>query len=300
MKKSMKWILFGFALVGFLTLGVVPAWSAPGLLQLASRAGFWANDFPDTAMLIQHFYHYSSDEIWVGDGEKQESQDLTIEASFTRLVRAWHFGEDKQYQYVLEGIVPLYNLSGEETSRDAGDNFSLSGLGHPLIYTSLGWNNPTKTTHIQSFLIWQVPVGDSDIMNAIGGNNHALMPGLGVQERFGNIWLDGSVGYLYNFEDLDSDAKARDVFEVNSSVSYRFSAPYPWWIYMQGDYTRYMEGDDENGNNLGNDGHNYAIAPGIGACIRPNMTLDVKYTMDVDGENTSKGNAINVRFFWAF
>jgi len=300
MKRNKKWILFILALCCILTIGVIPAWSAPGTLQLASRAGFWANDFPDTAMLIQHFYHYTNDEIWDGEGNKQESQDLTVEASFTRIIRAWHFGESNKYQYVLEGIVPLYNVSGEETSTGAGDNFSVSGLGHPLIYTSLGWNNPSKTTHVQSFLVWQVPLGDRDVMNVVGSNNHAFMPGVAVQQRIGALWLEGSTGYMYNLEDLDSDAKARDAFEVNAIASYRFSSTFPWWIYVQGDYTRYLEGKDEIGNDLNNDGYNYVVSPGIGVAIRPNMTLDVKYDVDVDGENTSKGEGINLRLFWVF
>jgi len=302
MKMNLRWMFFGLVLCGSLVIGVGTAWSAPGLLQQATRSGFWGNDFPDGAMLIQHFYHYTSDEAWDGKGDKQKTQDTTIEASYTRLIRSWHSGDDNKYQYILEAIIPAFNVSIKESSSGAGDNFSVSGLGNPFIYGSVGWNNPSKTTHLQSFLLWQVPFGDDDLQKAgVIGNNHAIMPGVAAQYRFGNVWVEGSMGYQYNFEDLDSDKKARDVFEFSPIVTYRFtSSAKPWWVYLQGDYTKYMEGDDAQGNGLDNDGYNISVTPGIGFQFRPNMTLDVKYAMDVDGENTLKGNAINARFFWFF
>lgn len=284
----------------FFFMGAVPAWSAPGLFQLASRAGFWGNDFPDGGMLLQHYYYYTYDEVWDGNGNTQKAQDTTVNASFTRIVRAWHFGEDNKYQFILEGILLLYDMSGKETSSGKGDNFSISGLGPPIVYTSVGWNNPEKTTHVQSFLVWQVPAGDSDLMKAIGSNNHALTLGFAVQQRFGNLWVEGAAAYTYNFEDLNSKKKARDAFEINPIVSYRFTSSLPWWIYLQGDYTHYFDGDDAAGHSLSNEGYNVGLAPGIGVQIRPNMNLDIKYAMDLDGKNTSKGNGINARFFWVF
>jgi hypothetical protein len=83
-------------------------------------------------------------------------------------------------------------------------------------------------------------------------------------------------------------------------VAYSFSTSLPTWVYVQGDYTIFDDGDDDQGHSLDNDGFNATIAPGVGIAIRPNMTLDLKYAMDVDGENTLKGNGLNLRFLWIF
>ncbi len=277
-----------------------PAWGFPGILQLGTRSGFWTNEFPDKGMFAQHFYYYETDEWWNEDGDEVDIDTTKITASFSRAIRAWHFGDRDQYQYILEFIVPAYNISSDLLI-DEFETDKLSGLGHPLAYTSIGWNNPSKTTHLQGLLIWQVPLGDEELMKSLGfGNNHALMPGIGFQQRWGNLWLDASIGYWYNFENLESDAKARDYFEVNVIPTYHFSASLPWWVYVQGDYIWLDESEDAQGKDNDDDGYNVAVAPGVGIAIRPNMTLDVKYTMDVDGENTLKGNAINFRFFWVF
>lgn len=280
-----------------------PSWAFPGILQLASRAGFWANDFPDTTIFLQHFLYYKADKFWDADGNEVDIPDIHLNASFTRLVRPWHFGDQNQFQYVLEGIVPMYNISGENgvIGPDIQPAFAKSGIGHPLLYTSLGWNNPEKTTHLQGGLIWQLPLGDRELMQALGaGNNHSVMPLLGFEQRMGNLWFDGSLGYWYNFEALDTDEKQRDYFEVNGALSYRFSAPLPWWFYVQSDYTLYQEGKDAAGNGLDNDGFNWAVAPGLGVAILPNMTLDLKYLMDVDGESTLSGDGLNLRLLWIF
>lgn len=299
-KRGMKCILVGLYVVGFFTFGVYSAWAGPGLLQMATRPGFWANDFPEGPLLLQHLYCYQYDKTWDDDGHKQDSQDTTVTASFTRIINVKHFGEDNKFQYVVEGIVPLYNVSVEESSSGAGDNFSISGMGHPFIYNALGWNNPTKTTHLTGYVLAQIPLGDSDIMEAMGSNSYALEPGIAMQQRLGNFWIEGTVGYMFNFEDIDSDAKAGDSFEVNMIATQHFSATYPWWIYVQADYIHFLEDEDDNGNDLGNDGYNYTIAPGIGIAVRPTITLDIKYAMDIDGENTAKGQAINFRLLWKF
>jgi len=285
-----------------LSIGGGNAWSFPGLLQQATRSGFWTNQLPDGPLLLQHYYHYMTDESWDEDGDEIETQDTDIAASFTRLIYTWHFGESKQYQYVLEGIIPLFNVSIEESSDGANDDFNVSGLGNPFVFTEIGWNNPSKTSHYQFFTIWQLPFGDSDLENAgVISNNHALQPGFATQQRWGDFQLDASIGYFFNFEDLDSDKKARDYLEINPIVTYHFpNFKFPWWVYVQGDYARYFDGDDKNGENLDNDGYNIVVAPGAGVAIRPNMHLDLKYAMDVDGENTQKGNAINLRFLWVF
>lgn len=280
-------------------LSATPSWSAPGILQLASRGGFWANDFPDTAIFLQHYYAYRADRVWDASGNRADIQTLHLNASFSRVVRPWHFGAQDQFQYILEGIIPLYNISGEEDGSQPA--FVKSGLGHPLVYSSLGWNNPDKTTHLQGALIWQLPLGDNELMQAIGGgDNHAVMPLVAIEQRLGNLWFDGSLGYWYNFDDLATKEKLRDYFEVNGALSYRFSTPRAWWAYVQSDYTQYQEGKDAAGNGLNNDGFNWALAPGLGVAIRPNMTLDLKYAIDVEGESTLSGSGLNLRLLWVF
>jgi len=290
MRRSIAGLLVGAICV----FAAGSGWAFPGILQLASRSGFWANDFPDTAILLQHWYYYSADEMWDDGGDQIDINQTRINGSFTRLVRPWHFGADSQFQYVLEGIVPYYNISGEDDSATPADeSFAVSGVGDPMIYTSLGWNNPSKTTHLQGALIVNFPFGDEDV--SLTDNAYAVMPLVAIEQRLGNVWLDASAGYWANFEDLrDNGNRNNDYFEVNGVVTYRFAKA---WIYLQADYTRYGESEtDGKGND--DEGYNVMLAPAIGVAIRPAMTLDLKYGIDVDGESTMKGRSFNLRFLW--
>ncbi len=263
----------------------------PGVMQLATRSGFFANDFPDTAIFLQHWYSWSGDEFFNKDGdEKSLGGDLNIEASFSRFIRPWHFGNRGQFQYLLEAVIPYYNISGLDGAVKA------AGAGDPLMYTQLGWNNEAKTTHLQFALIVNFPFGDEDV--SLNSNAYAIMPNIAFEQRMGAFKLDGSTGYWFNFDSLDDDdAKGQDYYEANLMGTYSVGK---FWAYLQGDYTKRKESKDGAGVDQGDDGFAIAIAPGVGYAIQPNMTLDVKYTMDVDGENTNKGNAINLRYLWVW
>ena len=302
MKKSLVGLLISFALI----FSASSVFAFPGVMQLATRSGFFANDFPDTAIFLQHLYMWSGDEYFDQDGNKQDlggGDELHIHASFSRFIRPWHFGDAGQFQYILEGIVPYYNLSSEtgDAFGAPGAGIVVSGVGDPLIYTQIGWNNPAKTTHLQFALVVNFPFGDEDV--SLNGNAYALMPNLAFEQRMGAFKLDGSTGYWFNFDSLndDGDAKGRDYYEANLMGTYTIGK---FWAYVQGDYTKYRKAKDANGNSadgpLTGDGFAVAVAPGIGYAIQPTMTLDLKYTMDVDGENTLKGNAINLRYLWVW
>jgi hypothetical protein len=300
MKKALTVMMAGFLITCCLLLSAGPSGAAPGIIQLATRSGFWGNDFPDGPLFLQHVYYYSFDEVWDNKGKDIDIPDSSVTATFSRLIGVSHFGADNQYQYVIEAILPYYNFSMEESSSSANDSLHESGFGHPFFYNSIGWNNPAKTTHLTAYLAAQIPVGNSDVMDIMGNNSWALLPGVSIQQRFGTFQIEGSLAYWYNFEDLDSDARGNDYFEANIIATKKFAATYPWWIYLQGDYTNYQESDDDEGHGLNDDGYNWTVAPGIGVAIRPNITLDLKYAIDVDGESTTKGQAFNFRVLWKF
>jgi len=300
MKRAMLIVMAGYLIAICLFLAAFPAWAGPGILQLATRSGFWSNDFPDGPLFLQHVYYYSFDEIWDSDGDKIDIPDSSVTATFSRLIGISHFGTDNQYQYVIEAIIPFYNFSREESSPAANDNLNESGFGHPFFYNSIGWNNADKTTHLTTYFAVQIPVGDSDVMKIMGSNSWALLPGVSIQQRIGTFQLEGSLAYWYNFEDLDSDARGNDYFEANFIATKKFIASHPWWLYLQADYTKYQESDDDEGHGRDDDGYNWTVAPGLGVAIRPNITIDLKYAIDVDGENTAKGQAFNLRVLWKF
>jgi hypothetical protein len=299
MKKTITALIISFLIIACL-LTALPAWAKPGILQLATRSGFWGNDFPDGPLFLQHVYYYSFDKVWDDDGNKIDIPDSSVTATFSRLIGISHFGADNQYQYVIEAIVPFYNFSMEESSSGANNNLNESGFGHPLFYNSIGWNNSDKTIHLTAYCAAQIPVGNSDIMKILGSNSWALLPGVSIQQRFGTFLLEGSLAYWYNFEDLDTNARGNDYFEANFIATKKFLAAHPWWFYLQTDYTNYQESDDDQGHGRGDDGYNWTVAPGLGVAIRPNITIDLKYAIDVDGESTSKGQAVNLRILWKF
>ncbi len=286
MRKS----LVGLLVAATFILSASSVFAFPGILQLATRSGFFANDFPDTAIFLQHWYMWSGDTYLDEDGDDVDlGGDLHIHASFSRFIRTWHFGSENQFQYLLEGVVPYYNISSEAAGTAA------SGVGDPLMYTQLGWNSASKNTHLQAALIVNFPFGDDDV--SLNGNAYAVMPVLAFEQRMGMFKLDGSLGYWYNFDSLqNSDSKGQDYFEGNLVGTVTMGK---FWAYAQGDYTKRKE-SETNGTDNGDDGYAIALAPGIGYVIQPTMTLDLKYTMDLKGENTLQGNAINLRYLWVW
>ncbi|MBW2538794.1 MAG: transporter, partial [Deltaproteobacteria bacterium] len=48
------------------------------------------------------------------------------------------------------------------------------------------------------------------------------------------------------------------------------------------------------------DGYNFGIAPGVGWFFRDNMQMNLKYVVDVAGENELQGQGFNLRFLWIF
>lgn len=270
--------------------GAVPSWGNPGVLQLASRAGFWGNDFPDKFILLQHWYSYSSTEAFTSSGSQVGVDKVDVDASFTRIVRPFHFGEEKQYQFIVEGIAPVYHIS-----KQGPHPFSTTGFGDPLLYSSFGWNNQKKTTHLQGGVIVSFPAGARDV--SLTKEGYGIMPLLGFEQRFSKIWLDASTGYWHNTGSrVQSGDHANDYYEFNSTVSYRMHRS---WLYLQDDYTR--RGQSRTAGVLNPDaGYNFLLAPGVGIALKPTITLDAKYDFDVAGKNTLKGRAPNVRLLWVF
>jgi hypothetical protein len=286
-----KLVLSLFAVTFF---SISTAWANPGILQLATRDGFFNNQFPDRLIGLVHTYSYWADEMADGNGNTTDIADTTVELGVIRLIKPWHFGDKKQFQYVLEGIFSYENLSIE--GADFASSINESGVFNPMIYTQLGWNNPDQTTHLQAALLAVFPWGDDDL-KAAGDNSFQLMPVLAFEQQFGNFWIDGSMGYYHYFDDRSgTDTTGKSYFEINLVPSYHIG---PCSVYLQGDYkvTResQVDGVDQN-----DDGYNLAIASGISWMFRSDMQLNLKYVKDFDGENELQGQGINLRLMWIF
>lgn len=105
------------------------------------------------------------------------------------------------------------------------------------------------------------------------------------------------MGYFYNFDDLSArDSSGKDYFEINVIPSYHIGSVS---LYVQGDYKITQE-SKLYGVDQDDDGYNYAIAPGFGWFFRPNMQMNLKYVVDLDGENELQGQGLNLRFLWIF
>lgn len=270
------------------------AWANPGILQIATRDGFFNNQFPDRLISLVHVYNYWADELADGDGNTTDIDDTTVELGIVRLIKPWHFGDKKQYQYILEGIFSYENLTIE--GADFASSTNASGVFNPMMYTSLGWNNTDQITHLQAALIAVFPWGDDDL-KAAGDNSYQLMPLLAFEQQFGNFWIDGSLGFYHYFDDRSStDTTGKSYFEINLIPSYHIG---PWSIYLQGDYKVTRE-SQLDGVDLDDDGYNLAIAGGFSWMFRPDMQLNLKYVQDVDGENELQGQGFNLRWMWIF
>lgn len=282
-KEALKRRLVSSVICGYLLLEANMAMAAPGILQLATRQGFWTNEFPDRFILLQH-YRYVDGEINTPGGK----QDLTQHLSLTRLIDSWHFGDRDQYQFVMQGVLPFTSLSVGNTN--------LNGLADPLTYTAFGWNNQDKTTALQLFTIMRYPFGDSTLTTDAFGN----FTGLGIQQKWGKLHLDAAAGYWSEFDQQGaSNTSGKSYWEANGVLSYKFTNKFS--LYNQWDYKNTEEstvlGVDQN-----DDGHNLGTAIGFGYNITPTFQIDAKGYTDLDNKNEGIDEDIsfNVRFLLVF
>ena len=302
MNKQMLRLLFSLLIRKFLLclflmiVGVNSSvWANPGILQTATRDGFFSNQFPDTLIVLTHAYFYSADEYADANGNKSDIADTKVGLGMIRFVKPWHFGDNNQFQYILEGIMSQENIAIEGT--DYASSINMSGICNPIIYTSLGWNNPQKTTHLQAALIAVFPWGDDDLHINTGDDSYQLMPLIAFEQQFGAFWIDGSMGYYHYFDDLsDTSTSGRDYFEINLIPSYHVDT---WSFYLQGDYTILQE-SEVDGIDQNDDGYNFAIGGGVSWMFRPNMQLNLKYVQDIEGESVLQGQGFNIRLMWIF
>lgn len=270
------------------------ALAAPGLQQIANVPGSWANDYPDTFMFIQNVYYYWADEFADNQGNYIDTNDTRVLMTISRFPKVWHFGDEKQFQCLLEGILIFKNISVKRGDPDTAD--SVSGLSDPGFYPGVGWNNRSKTTHLTVGCPIFFPVGD-DKLRGIGDDSYRVMPLIGWEQRIGNVWLDSVIAYFHYFDDLkDDDTHGRDYFECNVIVSYHIRK---WRLFLQGDYKK-TEQSQYYGVHQNDDGYNIALGPGIAWIIKPNIELDLKYDADVDGKNELQGQGVNIQFLWVF
>lgn len=275
---------YGFMLVaGFFLFECHTAMAAPGILQLATRQGFWTNEFPDRFILLQHYRYV--------DGDAQTpagKQDFTQHLSLTRLIDSWHFGDRDQYQLVMQGVLPYTSVSIGNTS--------VNGLADPLTYTAFGWNNVDKTTHIQLFSIMRYPFGDSALTTDAFGN----ITGIGLQQRWGKLQLDASTGYWIEFDQQGaSNTSGKSYWEINGILSYKVSDRVS--VYNQWDY-RDTDESEVAGVGQNDDGHNLGTAIGASYNFTPTFQIDAKGYTDIDNENEAVDEDIsfNVRFLLVF
>jgi len=284
-----KNLIGAFTAVG-MVLWAAAASATPGLMELAVRSGFWSNQFPDTTIMLQHLYYNTYDQVWDDGGDKQDVGKTKITANFTRLIRPWHFGDQKQYQFILEAILPFANVSfeGEPTGGH------VSGILDPMIYLAQGWNNPGKTTHVQAALVIRAPWGDTDLTN----NAWAFQPILAVQQSFGMFSIDASASYQIETNTLEGDEnRGRNYLELNFIPSFNLGGG--WDVFMQGDYTKYMK-SRTHGDSNDDAGYNVCAALGVNNWFRPNMQLGIKGEYDIKGKNTPASKGFNLRYLWIF
>jgi hypothetical protein len=285
-------------LLGALTAVGMVVWAAaasatPGLMELAVRSGFWSNQFPDTTIMLQHLYYNTYDQVWDDSSDKVDVAKTKITANFTRLIRPWHFGAQKEYQFILEGILPLANVSFEKQGTNAAGH--VSGMLDPMLYVAQGWNNAAKTTHVQAALVVRAPFGDTELTN----NAWAYQPILAVQQHFGSMFsIDGSVSYQIETDNLDgSESRGKSYLEVNVIPSVNLGGG--WDAFLQGDYTKYAESKTAGKGNS-DDGYNTCLALGVNNWFRPNMQLGLKVEKDLSGKNTPASQGFNLRYLWIF
>lgn len=251
----------------------------PGIVQVATRQGFWTNEFPDKLIILQHYRHVDG-EINLPSGSENYQQHLSL----TRFINTWHFGDDNQYQYLLQGVLPLtsFNFGGT----------SLSGMADPLIYTSIGWNNHAKTDHVTLFSITRVPFGDEELSTDAFAN----ITGLAYERKWTRFMFEVSAGYWAEFDKEGTDtAKGKNYWEFNAIASYKWNSRFSF--YNQWDY-KITDESEVLGVKQDDDGYNYGTAIGVGYIVAPRFQIDAKAYTDLgnNDEQIEEDLTFNIRF----
>ena len=184
---------------------------------------------------------------------------------------------------VRAGVVNVPGLQAQDTNW---------GMADPtLVPAGISWMGLGANENWDFFLFDQinVPVGeyDDDNLSNLGLGYWANDLNLSTTYRMNDkVWFDANIGWLYNWENDDTDYQTGSSVHVDWTVEYHLSERFQ--IGLQGYYYTQIEGDSGSGATLGNfKGEAWGIGPSFQIVFNrlPAAVLNFSWIHDISTTN---------------
>jgi hypothetical protein len=289
-----------------LALGaVVPAWATE------SGGGHYPNgaeDFmsgalpPPGTYFLNYLSWYNAGSFRNDSGDKLFADfDLDVVANTLRLV---HVTDRKIFgaSWAVHAFVPVVNVDVSRTLAPGFDRESDNAFGIGDIIVDpfiLGWHG--KNWHAIGALDIYVPTGDFNERNLanVGRNYWTFEPVFAFTYLSdGGIEVSAKLMYDFNTENNATNYQSGEEFHFDYAVGYHVG---PWTLGAAGYYYQQITDDKLDGETFldGFKGRAFAIGPAMKYDYK-NMAFTLKYLAESDVENRPQGNALWLKFLYAF
>jgi hypothetical protein len=205
------------------------------------------------------------------------------------------------------GVLPYGNVDVTADGAVPGPDFgrrindSATGIGDPVLGSSLGWKQRTG----DRFRAWStygsvyIPVGDYEVgrIANIGKNRWALdVGGAYTMANFkGGRELSSVLGFTFNGDNEDTDYSTGT--EMHFEVAGKQHLPNHWSMGLVGYWYEQLTADSNNPEVLGDfEGRAIAIGPEISYQFTQNpqrpVTLDLRWYHEVEAKNRLEGDSV--------
>jgi hypothetical protein len=252
---------------------------------------------PPGTYLINYLTYYTADDF---EHPLFSDFDVDVVANTLRLI---HVTDQKVLgaNWAMHVFIPIVY---QDVTLPFGSDDTV-GIGDlivsPLV---LGWH--FRNWHFVAGLDLHMPTGSydepdfrrgKDLAN-IGRNYWTLEPAAAFSYRSdGGFEVSAKFMYDFNTENDDTDYESGQEFHFDYTVGYHTG---PWAVGVGGYYYKQTTGDDGDGAILGDfKGQAFAIGPQVQYGYK-NMSFTLKYHAEMDVENRPEGDALWLKFLYAF
>jgi hypothetical protein len=251
---------------------------------------------PPGTYFLNYLQYYSADRFNDDGGDKLLPKfELDVVADILRFV---HVTEHRVLgaNWAIHAFVPFARMDVETP----GGDFDRSGLGDIIVSPMiLGWHS--KNWHFIGALDIFVPTGAYDERPDdvdIGRNYWTFEPIFAFTYLSdGGLEVSAKVMYDFNTENPDTDYDSGDEFHFDYTVGYHRG---PWAFGLGGYY--YRQTTDDEGPGAPPDGFKgqvLAVGPQVQYGFK-NMAFTLKYHTETEVENRPEGDALWLKFLYAF
>lgn len=270
----------------------------PGFFDM--MAGFMPEPgtYGETKLL---FYDGKVDDTFLGNTiATRVTNDMSVAMfSVTHVTDITLFGG----QYGFSALLPIADVDISASITDGNqllrDTDTETGLGDLAITpVMLGWHS--DKLHVMTLLDLYIPIGsyNADDLATTGLNRYAIEPMLNITffDPESGLEASAAMGYVFNFENSDTDYESGDEFHLDFSVSRWLENGFS--VGLAGYWFKQVTGDSGDGAILGsNKGEVWGLGPIVAYSFQVSketeLQLKAKYYTEFDATNRLEGDA-----FW--